>query len=176
MSPERDLLSLRRHRYNSISAERFYSTQPPTTDPNPTTAPLAPAQQNTTDNTKKKMASDEDYAAFLEKANADPNEGRAKTQDKNKSKGGGGTQLKAVDDGASVPKELREAVKDQVFVSDADEPFEVVSLSLGGAAAKGAAGKKGEGLPDEGSFLIISCFISSPLFFLHLTPLFFEEA
>ena len=99
------------------------------------------------------MASDEDYASFLEKANADPNEGRVKTQDK--SKGGAGAQLKAVDDGASVPKELRDAVKGQVFVSDADEPFEVVSLSLkgaGAASAKGAAAKKGEELPDEGEF------------------------
>lgn len=95
------------------------------------------------------MATDEDYAAFLEKANADPNEGYAKPQQK----GQGSVALKAVDEGASVPKELKTAVKDQVYVSDADEPFEVVSLKLDG---------KGE-LPDEGS-----SFLSLLNLFLYL--------
>jgi hypothetical protein len=91
------------------------------------------------------MASDEDYTAFLEKANADPNEGVAKTKDK---KAGGSANLKAVDAGAKVPKGLKDAVKDQVFVSDSDEPFEPVSLKL-----------EGDELPDEGMFVIFFDFI-----------------
>lgn len=100
------------------------------------------------------MASDEDYAAFLEKANADPNEGVVRTQNKQKAAAGGRVQLKAVDDGAQVPKGLRDAVKDAVFVSEADEPFEVVCLSLDGEE---------EGLPDESKVFSFpfSCWLYS---------------
>lgn len=79
------------------------------------------------------MATDEDYAAFLDKANQDPNEGVSKSQSSGK------VELKAVDKGAVVPAVLKKATKDAFYVSDADEPFVPVCLKH--------AGKK---LPDEG--------------------------
>lgn len=82
------------------------------------------------------MASDEDYSAFLDKANEDPNNGTAKTQSSS-----GKVQLKAVDQGANVPAVLKKATKDAFYVSDADEPFEPVCLKLA----------KGKSLPDEGT-------------------------
>jgi len=85
------------------------------------------------------MATDEDYAAFLDKANQDPNDGFSKPA----SDGGKVTiSLTAVDDRSAVPTALKKAVVDAFYVSDADEPFEPVSLRL---ASKEA------GLPDEGS-------------------------
>jgi hypothetical protein len=124
----------------------MYSTNH-TSNPPPTSAFPAPAQQNTT-----KMASDEDYAAFLEKANADPNEGYVKTQ--SAGKGSGTAHLRAVDEGEEVPAGLREAVQDQVYVSDADEPFEGVCLRM----------KDGdEELPDEGPFCLL--YICIAIFF-----------
>jgi hypothetical protein len=82
------------------------------------------------------MASDEDYSAFLDKANQDPNEGTAKTQSKGK------VELKAVDQGVKVPAGLKKAMSNAFYVSDADEPFEPVCLKFDS--------KK---LPDEGRFL-----------------------
>jgi hypothetical protein len=81
------------------------------------------------------MASDEDYSAFLDKANEDPNEGVRKTQSSGK------VGLKAVDQGVEIPASLKEALKDAFYVSDADEQFEPVGLKI-----------KGKGLPDEGLF------------------------
>lgn len=142
---------------NNTTDNRLHSTQPLTTsiDPNPNPNPdtSTSADQNTKDTPK--MASDEDYAAFLEKANADPNEGVAKTKDK---KAEGSAKLKAVDSGAKVPKGLKEAVKDQVFVSDSDEPFEPVSLKL-----------EGDELPDESMFVIFLIHSSLPTPYLFLT-------
>jgi hypothetical protein len=94
------------------------------------------------------MATDEEYTAFLEKANADPNEGYVKTQ--NKSKAGGSVSLRAVDEGEAVPISLKEAVRNKIYVSDADEPFEVVCLRMPGGE-KGPE-RKGEGMPDEGMY------------------------
>jgi hypothetical protein len=82
-----------------------------------------------------RMASDEDYMAFLNKANKDPSEGTAKTQGKGK------IELKAVDQGVKVPAALKKATSDAFYVSDADEPFVPVCLKYDG--------KK---LPDEGQF------------------------
>lgn len=84
-----------------------------------------------------KMASDEDYMAFLDKANQDPNEGVAREQ----SNGGGKVELKATDKGVTVPEVLKKATKEAFYVSDADEPFVPVCLKFGG-----------KGLPDEGLF------------------------
>lgn len=85
---------------------------------------------------KDKMATDEDYMSFLDKANQDPNEGVAKSQS------GGKVELKAVDEGVKVPEAISKVLgKGEAFyVSDADEPFVGVALKLG----------KGKGLPDEG--------------------------
>ena len=79
------------------------------------------------------MASDEDYAAFLDKANADPNEGVSKTQSS------GRIELKAVESGIKIPASLKKVTKDAFYISDADEPFEPVGLKF-----------EGKTLPDEG--------------------------
>jgi hypothetical protein len=84
-------------------------------------------------NSTGKMASDEDYAAFLDKVNQDPNEGISRTQSSGK------LELKALDKGVEVPKVLSDACGDAWYISDADEKFEPVVLKL-----------EGKGLPDEG--------------------------
>jgi len=82
--------------------------------------------------------SDADYAAFLDKANQDPNEGYVK------STGNKSTEFKAQDQGIEVPKAIEEVLKqDKVYVSDADEPFVGVALAWDEA---------GKGLPDEVEF------------------------
>ncbi|KAI2632085.1 hypothetical protein GGR54DRAFT_17635 [Hypoxylon sp. NC1633] len=83
------------------------------------------------------MASDEDYMAFLDKANQDPSEGYAKPQSVGKQ------EFKATDDGARIPAAIQEATKDSFYVSDADEPFVPVYL---------AWDEGGKGLPDEDEF------------------------
>jgi len=70
------------------------------------------------------MASDEDYANFLDKANEDPNAGSSAGA----KAASGKVELKAVDGGVEVPKGLRTATEDAFFMSDADEPFVPVSL------------------------------------------------
>lgn len=81
------------------------------------------------------MASDEDYMSFLDKANQDPSEGRAKTASSGK------REFKTTDSGVQVPAVLQSAVKDAFYVSDADEPFVPVCLKWD---------EGGNGLPDEG--------------------------
>jgi len=81
------------------------------------------------------MASDEDYASFLDKANEDPSAGIAKTSSSGK------VELKAVDEGAGVPAVLKKVTKDAFYVSDADEPFVPVCLK-----------HSGKTLPDEVTF------------------------
>lgn len=81
------------------------------------------------------MASDSDYMSFLDKANEDSSGGaKATTQSK------GHFQFKATDTRAKVPKEIKDAIKDTFMVSEADEPFEAVSLEV-----------KEDSLPDEGT-------------------------
>ena len=114
--------STRAENFASYSAD---SNQNPTTQVTEVT--------NTGIENTDKMASDEDYAAFLDKANEDPNKGVAKAQSSSK------IQLKAVDHGVEVPAALKKATKDAFYVSDADEPFEPVCLKY-----------SGKSLPDEG--------------------------
>lgn len=78
------------------------------------------------------MASDDDYMAFLNKANQDT--GVASAQQ------GGTIKTKTVD--SEVPKTIRDVCKDAVYISEADEPFEEVSLKWSGSG----------GLPDEETF------------------------
>lgn len=74
--------------------------------------------------------------SFLDKANEDVSGGgKATTQSK------GHFQFKATDTGAKVPKEIKDAIKDTFMVSEADEPFEAVSLEV-----------KEDSLPDEVQF------------------------
>lgn len=70
-----------------------------------------------------KMSNDDDYMAFLNKANQDTGAG-ASTQEK--------TVFKAKDHGVEVPKAISEVCKKAVYTSDADEPFEEVSLKWQG--------------------------------------------
>lgn len=88
------------------------------------------------------MASDEDYAAFLEKANADPSAGTHSSAAATTQKKGLQTKaFKTLDAGASVPRELKAPTDNEewIYVSDADEPFVAVSLGL-----------RGDKMPDEG--------------------------
>jgi len=75
------------------------------------------------------MASDEDYAAFLEKANQPT--GSAPTQQMKKSKGFTET---SVDTQEPVPKVLQQV--QSVYVSEADEEFVPVSLRWNGKDGK----------------------------------------
>jgi hypothetical protein len=83
------------------------------------------------------MASDEAYMDFLNKANEDVSGGGAQSAQQS-----GSSKFKAVDTGAEVPSAIQRAVKDAFYVSDADEPFEGVSLKWNGEG----------GLPDEDQF------------------------
>lgn len=73
------------------------------------------------------MASDDAYAAFLDKANADLDAGRAPQQGTASSH----TQTKAVDSSLKLPSALQSV--EEYYVSDADEPFEPVLLRWEGA-------------------------------------------
>ncbi|KAI0124476.1 hypothetical protein F4776DRAFT_629902 [Hypoxylon sp. NC0597] len=84
-----------------------------------------------------RMATDEDYMAFLDKANRDPSEGYTKSQSSSKQ------EFKTTDDGVQIPAAIQEATKDTFYVSDADEPFVPVYL---------AWDEGGKGLPDEEEF------------------------
>lgn len=85
------------------------------------------------------MASDEDYMAFLNKANQDADEGRAAAQG-----AGGQRTFKAADEGSELPKSIADVCRNTFYVSEADELFKGVSLKW-----------KGEGgLPDEGQFCL----------------------
>jgi len=98
-------------------------------------------------NSSAKMASDEDYASFLDKANQDPNEGVAKTQS-----GNGNVELKAVDEGARPPRALANATSESWYVSDSDEQFVPVWLKF-----------EGKTLPNEGLFFSYSSSLSTSL-------------
>ncbi|KAK8133870.1 hypothetical protein PG984_005882 [Apiospora sp. TS-2023a] len=97
------------------------------------------------------MASDEDYMAFLDNANKDPNEGYAKP-----ASSGAKLEFKATDHGVQVPAALKEVAQDAFYVSDADEPFVPVALKWD---------EDGKGLPDEvggGGFLQAKSNAMSP--------------
>jgi hypothetical protein len=87
---------------------------------------------------------DQDYMAFLNKANEDParnSTAAAADQDSKKKKG-----FRTRQEGVEVPAPLLRVCGngDAFYASDADEPFEVVALAWDEA---------GRGLPDEGEFL-----------------------
>lgn len=94
------------------------------------------------------MASDEDYAAFLDKANQDPADGGGvKSSSK---KDAGKLEFKTLDAGAEVPEKIKTKTSSEewIYISDADEPFVPVSLKFDG-------GK----LPDESEFISILLLI-----------------
>lgn len=86
------------------------------------------------------MASDEDYMAFLNKANNDADEAHAAAR----AQSGGKAQLKTLDAGEQAPQAIVDVCKTAVYTSDADEPFVQVSLKWAGEG----------GLPDEGEFFL----------------------
>lgn len=74
--------------------------------------------------------------SFLNKANEDVSGGSGGAA----TSSAGHSKFKAQDTGAEIPQAIRSATKDSFYVSDADEPFEGVSLKWNGEG----------GLPDEG--------------------------
>jgi len=72
-------------------------------------------------NKKDRMATDEEYMAFLDKANEDLSVGKSKTTEKK-------DELKATDKDINIPSTLVKATEDAWYISDADEPFVPVSL------------------------------------------------
>lgn len=87
----------------------------------------------------RNMSSDADYASFLDKANQDTgaNKPSSTTQTQTQSKSQA-AKTKAVNTKAAVPSVLQDVKVD--YTSEADEPFEGVSLSY-----------EGKGLPDAGT-------------------------
>lgn len=77
------------------------------------------------------MASDEDYAAFLEKTNQPTSLNSASTQQIGNNKG---FTAKTVDTEQPVPKVLQDV--ESVYVSEADEEFVPVSLGWSGKGGK----------------------------------------
>lgn len=135
MTPKPNLTRFLKIQYFSSSAR--LSTSPfasvrsislPSTSSSPATLParLPPTYsvRYLSGTRSPKMASDEDYMAFLNKANQDT--GGATTQSSSK------VALKAKDEGSEVPKEIAKVCRDAVYTSDADEPFEEVSLKWDG--------------------------------------------
>ncbi|KAF4979536.1 hypothetical protein FZEAL_4304 [Fusarium zealandicum] len=80
------------------------------------------------------MSNDDDYMAFLNKANQDTGAGAATQQEK--------PTFKVKDEGSEVPKAIRDVCQSAFYVSEADEPFEEVSLKWEGK----------NGLPSESEF------------------------
>lgn len=93
------------------------------------------------------MATDDEYMAFLEKANRDPNEGYEQPGVAAAAAGSGSGSkgpFKNMDKGAEVPEAIAAVTgkkKELFYTSDADEPFEPVVLGWDEA---------GKSLPDEG--------------------------
>jgi hypothetical protein len=85
------------------------------------------------------MANDNDYMAFLGKANQDLDDGKALAGEQAEARSK--ASFKTLDEGSQAPKVIRDACGDAVYVTEADEPFEEVSLKW-----------TGDGLPDESEF------------------------
>ncbi len=98
------------------------------------------------------MSSDQDYAAFLDKANEDPAKGVAASGAGRKKR----VEFRTTEEGVVVPAVLiRVCSRGAFYVSDADEPFKPVALGWD---------EGGKGLPDEGEFF----FFFSFFFFLFI--------
>lgn len=98
------------------------------------------------------MSSDQDYAAFLDKANEDPAKGVAASGAGRKKR----VEFRTTEEGVVVPAVLiRVCSRGAFYVSDADEPFKPVALGWD---------EGGKGLPDEGEFFFFFFFL---LFLVH---------
>ena len=92
-----------------------------TASPGSQTNPSQPTIPSLTHTPKCAMSSDEAYSAFLDQANQDTGASDASTQSSH-------PQLKATD--TDIPATLQNI--DQTYTSEADEPFEPVSLKWTG--------------------------------------------
>lgn len=118
------------------------------------------------------MATDEDYMAFLDKANKDRDDGLASAEAaKNKPHTASVENVPAskrayrtldAEKPLAVPTKLAAVAKDAIYISDADEPFDVVSLRWDGAAKT---------LPDEGEQFCFMAHNPSPSSTLTASPL-----
>ncbi|KAH7636041.1 hypothetical protein B0T09DRAFT_255642, partial [Sordaria sp. MPI-SDFR-AT-0083] len=93
--------------------------------------------------TTSKMASDDSYMAFLNKANEDPSVGYPRDRPDPATQKVGGNGFKTRDEDVDLPSPIAKLLDkgDKFYVSDADEPFEGVALKYGGGS-----------LPDEEKF------------------------
>lgn len=125
------LASTSRSSFIQLQKTQILPTPPPIPPRRTNPAILPPVHRAL--HTSPNMASDEDYMSFLNKANQDTSGGsnQATTQSKG--------QFKTTDSGSQPPAGIKSACKDAFYVSDADEPFEPVSLKY-----------SGDDLPDEG--------------------------
>ncbi|TPX13166.1 uncharacterized protein E0L32_006366 [Thyridium curvatum] len=89
------------------------------------------------------MSSDQDYAAFLDKANQDPSEGKTAAQASGAGGGKKAAEFRTTESGVAVPEALRKAAQGKFYTSDADEPFVPFALRWEGGEG---------GLPDEEQF------------------------
>ncbi|OBT94812.1 hypothetical protein VE01_06304 [Pseudogymnoascus verrucosus] len=108
-------------------SSRSRATAPASPAGVPAQAQALPAARAAPRQQKRGMADDASYLSFLEKANA-PLGGSNEAQ----ASGSGKKGFKTVDEGAKVPEVIRKAIEGVVYVSDADEGFEGVSLGTGG--------------------------------------------
>lgn len=104
------------------------------------TAPLLhPAAVTTHRPLSTKMSSDADYASFLERANASTSSGsrtaeaRSDGEDKTRIK----LRATAAGNEKHVPREIHDAIKERVYVSESDEEFDGVSLVVGDGKGDG---------------------------------------
>ncbi|KAF2447014.1 hypothetical protein P171DRAFT_429957 [Karstenula rhodostoma CBS 690.94] len=111
-----------------LQVRRHSTRKPPTRIARPSTATLlqrttsAPHPRTFHTSPPARM-SDADYEAFLNKANADSNEGKAQAQAQSEGYG-----TKSVN--TAVPQALKSV--EATYTSDADEPFEPVALNYQG--------------------------------------------
>lgn len=85
------------------------------------------------------MSSDADYASFLEKANQPTSSASTQSASQSRTKG---LSTKTVEV-KNLPSTLKEGLEDMYYVSDADEPFELVGLKW----------DDGKGALDESEYL-----------------------
>ncbi|KAK3947244.1 hypothetical protein QBC32DRAFT_93551 [Pseudoneurospora amorphoporcata] len=104
---------------------------------------LPTTTKRTLSTTSSKMASDDSYMAFLNKANEDPSVGYPRDRPDPATQKVGRNGFKTRDEGVSLPSPIAKLLDkgDKFYVSDADEPFEGVALKFGE-----------ESLPDEETF------------------------
>lgn len=120
-------------RLSHLSSSRTYATRHLRRTTSQTTHPTNPSLRTNVPNlralsttTTRTMASDDAYMAFLNKANADLDKGRAE-----QSATETGLDTKTVDADEQIPASLSDV--EMYYVSETDEPFEPVVLRWEGA-------------------------------------------